>query len=310
MKIVRGSRQSVPNGSSSVIAIGNFDGIHLGHKKIIEKTISLAGKDGISVIYTLEPHPAKLLIPELAPPLLQTQKQKERMFERLGVEILIIEPFTKEFAVLKPRDFFRSIIKDRLMAREIVVGYDFTFGFHRLGKISDLKSLAERENIKVHVVDAVFVNEMLVSSTHIRILIERGDIETANTLLGRAYSIIGKVVKGRGVGQTLGFHTANLDTRNELIPPPGVYITKTQIWDKEYPSVTNIGFNPTFGTGNLSIETHILDFEENILEKEIEIEFYKKIRNEMTFPSVNDLREEIKKDILEARRFYGGRKER
>jgi riboflavin kinase/FMN adenylyltransferase len=307
MKVVNGSTNLSGVRKYPVITFGNFDGVHRGHQKIISKVLQLAGKhNGTGILYTFNPHPVKVLSPDLTPPLLQTTKQKREVLEALGLDLMIIEPFTRKLANLTAERYFKEIIVERLCAKEIVIGYDFTFGLHREGKVEDLEKFAAGSDIKVHVVNALFHKDSLLSSTHIRHFVEIGDLASATAMLGRPYAIEGKVIKGRGVGAEVGFHTANLTSENELIPPPGVYITSTKLMNtqKQHMSLTNIGYNPTFGGTNLSIETYLLDFTGNLLNHNIEVEFHKKIRREMTFESTGELRGQIEKDVVKARKFY------
>lgn len=306
MEILRGSDNLKSQPAYPVLTLGNYDGVHIGHRSIFKRVTDISvEKRGTSILYTFDPHPAKILAPELAPPLLQTPAQKYAAIAEAGIDILIVEPFTKKFAAVQPDEFFENIVIRRVGAKEIVVGYDFTFGFHRSGKIDDLERLADKNSIRVHVIDAVFMNESLVSSTHIRRLIAAGDLECANSMLGRPYSITGMVVKGRGIGSEIGFHTANLATTNELMPALGVYISTAILKDgKRLPSVTNIGYNPTFGGTELSIETHIINFNRSILGEEMELEFEKKIRREMTFESAGKLRQQIIEDVSKAREYH------
>ena len=307
MRILNGSGKIKSHLKYPVVTFGNYDGVHKGHIKIIKKVVECAKKrSGTSILFTFTPHPVKTLAPGLAPPILQTDGQKMELIDSMGIDIVVFEPFTKKLAELSADDFFHKTIVRNIGAKEIIVGYDFTFGQHRSGTTNELKMMAEKEGIKVSVIDAVFLRDSLISSTHIRHYIERGEMEAAKSMLSRPYAISGRVVKGRGIGSELGFHTANLKTDNELIPPPGVYITATYIRKPKtrYASITNIGFNPTFGTGELSIETHILDFKKNLLGRDIEVEFYKKIRREMTFESIEALRQQIEKDVIRARRYY------
>lgn len=310
MKVILGTSKLKRHYRYPVVTLGNFDGVHIGHRHIFENILKIAKKnDGTSILYTFDPHPVKILAPKLAPPLIQTREQKISTISSLNIDLTIIESFTKKFAKQSADHFFEKILVEKLGAKEIVIGYDFTFGSHRLGTVDHLKELSKKAGIKFHIVDAVFKGESLVSSTHIRHYIERGELESANLMLGRPYSVEGTVMKGRGIGAKLGFHTANLKTANELILPPGVYISKTFIKEsgKQHKSVTNIGFNPTFGGSELSVETHILDFNKTLVRSHLEISLYKKIRREMTFESTDALRKQIEADIEETRKYYAKR---
>lgn len=307
MKVINGSRNFKGPYRYAVATFGNFDGVHKGHQKIIKKVVKNARKNrGTAVLYTFDPHPVKVLAPELTPPLLQTQGQKKALLESLGLDIMIIEPFTKSFSENSAQKFFQEIIVERIRTKEIIIGYDFTFGLQRSANVEDLQKMADAEGIKVDIVNPIFHKNSLISSTHIRHFVEIGNLNATKTMLGRPYSIEGKVIKGRGVGAEIGFHTANLKSQNEIIPPPGVYITRTkkQKTKKAYMSLTNIGYNPTFKGTVLSIETYLLDFSGSLLGQKLEIEFLKKIRREMTFESPEELRSQIIKDIEKARKYY------
>lgn len=307
MKTIVGSKRLRGGLKYPVLTLGNFDGVHRGHQKIIKKVISIAKRNGgTSILYTFDPHPVSVLAPKLTPPLLQTVDQKTRILGDMGLDLVVIEPFTKELAHFSAADFFENIVIKRIGAGEIVVGYDFTFGRHRSGKIEDLERMASSAGVKVHVIDAVFLKDTLISSTNIRHYIKKGDVESATAMLGRPHSVEGIVIKGRGMGAKLGFHTANLKTGTTLMPPPGVYITATtpEKSGRKYPSATNIGYNPTFCGTDLSIETYLLDFDGNLLKQNMIVEFYKKIRREMTFDSADDLRRQITKDIAKIRRYH------
>lgn len=307
MKVVEGSNNICKTYRYPVITFGNFDGVHKGHQKILEKVIAIAkANHGTSILYTFDPHPVKILAPDLTPHLLQTKDQKISFLGTLGLDLLIVEPFNKKLAALTAELFFKKILIKNIQPKEIVVGYDFTFGLHRSGKIEDLERMASLEGIKVHVVDAIFHRNSLLSSTHIRHFIETGNLKSAKEMLGRPYSIEGTVIKGRGIGAELGFHTANLKPDNELLPPPGVYITKTAIkgGTKEFKSITNIGYNPTFGGTKLSVETYLLDFKGSLLGKHLKLEFLDKIRREMTFETMESLRDQIAEDVSKTREYY------
>lgn len=307
MKVIYGSKKLKGNIKYPVLTLGNFDGVHKGHQKILKLVMGIAKRHGgTGILYTFDPHPVKILAPELSPLLLQTMDQKIEILNSLGLGMLIIEPFTKGLAGLSAESFFDKIIVKRIRAKEIVIGYDFTFGQHRTGKAEEIEKMAASKGIKTHVVDAVFSKESLLSSTHIRHYVERGEMLLANAMLGRPYAMEGRVVKGLGIGAELGFHTANLKTENEIIPPPGVYITATTLkkTGKRYRSVTNIGYNPTVGGTMLAIETHLLNFKGDLLGQKMKLELFKKIRREITFETMDSLREQITKDISVTRKYY------
>jgi riboflavin kinase/FMN adenylyltransferase len=301
MKIIHGSNKLKSRIKSPVLTIGNFDGAHLGHQKIFRRLVDAAKKNhGTSVVYTFTPHPAKSIVPKSSPLLLQTEEQKMAALTDAKIDLCIIEPFTKSFSLLEPCDFFNKIILKRVKPVHVIAGHDLTFGRHRAGTIEMLRELCLKHKTAFSLVKPFFLKETLVSSTIIRKLLAAGEIETADKMLGRPYALTGTVVKGRGLGAEIGFHTANLKTENELIPLRGVYVTKTFA----HISITNIGYNPTFGGGDLSIETHILNFSGKLYGKKIEIEFYKRLRDEITFDSPLALSNQIKGDVATAKRYF------
>ena len=305
MHICQGSQNFPKLINKPVVALGNFDGVHIGHRRLIEKTIGEAEKSGgTSVVYTFDPHPVKILAPDECPPLIQTLKQRVDTFENLGLDYCVVEKFTQEFARQTAESFFETIILNRLHASAIVVGYDFTFGFHRHGTGKLLENLGSLHNVDVHVLDAQFFDETLVSSTNIRNLVMEGKVLAAGKLLGRCYSITGRVVKGRGIGKTLGAHTANIESENELVPKNGIYLTLTASGKNRHISVTSIGINPTFLNAPFSIETHLIDADINLLGQTITIEFLDFIRDQKAFDSQEELREQIKRDIKLARMLH------
>ncbi len=290
-----------------VVVFGNFDGVHLGHQELICRAKKKVERlDGTCVVYTFNPHPAKILAPKHPPCLLQTLEQKISSLEIMGVDVCVVESFTSDFSHMHAKNFFEDIIVGRLNASALVIGYDFTFGIHREGTADTLTHLANSNGIEMDKVEAQFRGETLISSTNIRRMLADGDINMANSLLGRPYSIEGVVVAGRGLGGALNAHTANINTCNELTPIDGVYITETIVegTDRVYPSVTSIGDNPTFPDSGFAIETHLLDIDMNILGKNIEIGFLKRLRDQVAFRSQQDLRERIKMDIDESRIFH------
>lgn len=292
-----------------VVALGNFDGVHVAHRLLISETLKKARDiGGASVVYTFDPHPVKVLASAECPPLIQTLEQRIASIESLGVDICVIETFTEKFAHQDAAEFFGEVIVSKLRAREIVIGYDFTFGLHRRGSVQTLAKLGEKTQVKVNVIDAQFLNETLVSSTNIRRLVMHGDVSEAAVLLGRPYSITGCVVKGHGIGRELGARTANIESENKLLPENGVYLTVTRMGEAIYPSITSIGTNPTFHNFPFSIETHMIDSKIEALGRTATIEFFKKMRDQIAFGSQEELKEQIKKDIDAARILHEGRK--
>lgn len=300
MKTIKGSIHFKKTKKPVVMTIGNFDGVHIGHQKIF-KSVSLSAKKlkGISVVYTFSPHPVRAIAPNACPKMLQTQEQKLETIEKYNIDMCTVEPFTASFSRISPKNFFNKIILKRFSPSKIIVGYDLTFGRHRTGTIELLKKLCVEHDVIFELINAVFFHETLISSTRIRRLISDGDVELADKMLGHPYSISGTVVKGRGIGGVLGFHTANLKTDNELTPSDGVYLTKTL----GHLSVTNIGPNPTFHGDETTVETHILNYSGNLVGKKIGVAFYKRLRDEIEFKGPIELRKQIKKDIIKAKLY-------
>jgi len=289
-----------------VVTIGNFDGVHRGHQTIFKKVIKRAHEiEGTPGVITFEPHPVKIMSPDKARPLITPLEQKQELILNQGIGLFIIINFSLEFSTVSATDFVRNILVDRLGAKEIVVGYDYVFGRNREGDIDLLKKMGKHFDFAVHQIGPVYVGKTLVSSTSIRDLVANGDITEAKRLLGRNYQIRGKVVKGRNRGGSLlGYPTANLMLSDELIPKKGVYIVTVDIEGKTYQGLTNIGYNPTFNNEQLSVETYILDFSKNILRNDIRLNFLFRLRDEITFPGIEELSEQIGQDVKNAREFF------
>ena len=270
----------------SVIAIGNFDGLHLGHQALLQKTIQIAKKSGqSSIAYTFTPHPRKALR-------LMSDAQKAQGMHDLGIDRVVFEEFTPEFAALSPADFIDQILLQQLQVSHLVVGPNFAFGTKASGNTAMLRV---DKRFETHLVDPVLISGEICSSSLIREAILWGNLDKARAFLGRPYSLTGKVVKGAGRGQQLGFPTDNLEVQQEIIPPLGVYFTYSKILGR---GATNIGKQPTFGATNpVHIETHFLNFSGSLSGQEIEIFFERKIRDEKKFDSVEALKEQIRQDL-------------
>lgn len=289
-----------------VVTIGNFDGVHWAHQAIFKKVIERA-KDlnGASVVITFEPHPIKVMSPNKAKPLITLLEQKRELVLNQGIDIFLLIRFTLEFAAISASDFVKGILVDKLGIKEIVVGYDYTFGNNREGNINLLKEMGQQFNFKVHEVGPIYVGKSLVSSTSIRNLIMEGKVSEARQLLGRDYQIRGEVIKGRNRGGALlGYPSANVRVEDELIPKEGVYVVTVDVGGKIYQGLTNIGYNPTFKGKTLSVETHIFDFSADILKQKIRINFLSRFRDEITFASIKDLSQQISRDVRQAREFF------
>jgi riboflavin kinase/FMN adenylyltransferase len=302
MKIVRGTKNIVRPISYPVVAIGNFDGVHMGHQIIFRQAAEIARKQaGTSIVFTFEPHPLKIIAPERVPPLLTTFRQKMELIEGCGIDQVVCADFTRQFADQQPRDFAKDVLVGLIGVREIVVGFDYAFGRGREGTIPYLKKMGEEFGFKVHVVEPIKLNDHLVSSSYVRELIEEGNVKAAKGFLGRNYSIRGPVVHGHHTGQAIGFPTANLDTTKMQIPGTGVYAVHILFEGNSFQGAVNIGFNPTFNRDRLSVEVHIFGFDQNIYGKEVEVTFVDRIRSEMTFQSAEELVVQIKQDIQTAK---------
>ena len=299
------------NITNPVITIGNFDGVHWAHQKIFKKIIERARDlHGTSVVITFEPHPVKVMFPEKAKPLITLLEQKKELVINQGIDIFLIIEFTLEFAGISARDFVKDILVDKIGIKEIVVGYDYTFGHNRKGNITVLREMSSLFNFNVHQIDPVYVGKVLVSSTSIRNLIMGGNVDEAKKILGRNYQIRGEVISGRNRGgPLLGYPTANLRLTDELIPKEGVYIVLIDIGGKIYQGLTNIGYNPTFKDKTLSVETYIFDLSANILKQKIKVNFLSRLRDEITFASSKELSQQIDQDVNQAREFFQKKKD-
>jgi riboflavin kinase/FMN adenylyltransferase len=294
--------------AKSVITLGNFDGLHLGHQELVRKVISRAKETGSqSVVVTFRPHPLKILAPEKCPPLLSIYEEKIRLFEQLGVDVLVKIPFSLEFAKMSPEDFVKGILCDLLGAKEIFVGFNYRFGRGREGNITILKTLGKRLGFTVREVEQVSLEGEVISSTKIRRLLKDGEVEHAARLLGRTYAITGIVVKGDGRGKGLGFPTANIAPKHAIIPADGVYAVRLLVRDKFYDGIANIGMRPTFDKHDRAIEVHVFDFNEDIYGEDISLYFIGKIREEKKFGSPEELIGQIRTDVETARAMLSDR---
>ncbi len=291
--------------ANPVLALGNFDGVHLGHQAIFRHVRSRAQAiQGTGMVFTFEPHPLRVLRPEHAPPLLSTFEQKMQLIAAEGIEIGLRIPFTDVFAQQQPDEFIQEVLCRTIGARELVVGYDFRFGHQRAGTVEYLQEAAATYGYKVTVVSAISVAGLTVSSSNIRQLVRRGEVEDASRLLGRYYAIEGSVVEGFRRGRTIGFPTANVQSINEIVPQTGVYAVRVTWRDKRLNGVANVGYNPTFGNEALSVEAHLFNFEADLYGETIRVEFVRKIRDERKFDSVDALIAQITQDAEQARAIH------
>lgn len=286
------------NFKNSVITIGSFDGIHLGHRKLMEYTKDFALElNSPSVVLTFHPHPLKVLHPEKKINLITTFEKKIELITETGMDYLIYITFTPEFANMPPEDFIKNIIVKKLNPLKIIVGHDFGFGVKKTGNINLLEKMSKEIGFELMVVEPVVIDNQIVSSTLIRRLVISGRVCAVKRFLGRHYSVHGLVVKGSGRGKKIGFPTANIIPEEELFPKDGVYVTQVMACGKIYDSVTNVGSNPTFDDVVRRIETYIYDFDGDLYDKEIEVFFVERLREEIKFDNISELESRIKKDI-------------
>jgi phosphoribosyl 1,2-cyclic phosphate phosphodiesterase len=291
----------------SVLAIGNFDGIHLGHQAILRTVSARAAESGsVATALTFDPSPRKVLRPESAPQRLSTNAQRMEWFGVEGLEAAVVMPFTMELARLSPEDFVVEILVRDLHVRTVLVGENFRFGHRQAGDVKLLRELGMRHGFEVVVIPPVIYRGEIVSSTAIRNAISGGDVTHAARLLGRPFVLTGEVVRGTGTGSRFTFPTLNLPPEQELLPARGVYVTRTLLEGetRSRRSVTNIGTRPTFNGSALTVETHLLDYSGEVPAKHIEVRFWKRLREEKKFTGPEELRAQIAKDILDARRFF------
>lgn len=292
--------------SPKIITIGTFDGVHIGHQKIIQRVIKRAKEENFeAVVLTLFPHPRMVLQKDNSIKLLHTINERVTMLKHLGIKHVVVKEFTTNFANLSAQDYVKTILIDELNTKHIVIGYDHRFGNNRSANITDLKLFAKRFNFKVEEISAQDIKAVTVSSTKIRIALDNGEIALANSYLGYNYFITGTVIKGKGLGRTIDFPTANIYVKAsyKLIPKDGVYVVKSKIEEQTVFGMMNIGINPTVNGKIQSIEVHFFNFEANLYNSELKIEFLKHLRAEEKFENIDALKIQLQKDKLDALNF-------
>jgi riboflavin kinase / FMN adenylyltransferase len=296
-----------PRWQQPVLALGNFDGLHRGHMKIIDRVRRRAGeRAGTPAAMTFEPHPPRVLRPDKAPPLLMTADQKIEALARSGMQGVAVVRFTEDLSRWDPEAFVRTVLVEWLHVAEVWVGANFLFGHERAGTFTVLRSLGARYGFRAEKIDPVRYKDFVVSSTRIRRLVSEGRVDEAGALLGHHYFIDGVVARGAGRGRELGFPTANIATANELVPPAGVYATTLTIDGIVHPSITNIGMRPTFGdVEHPVVETHVFDVNRDLYDSTVRLSFVQRLRDERAFPDVDALRAQIDADCRSARRLFG-----
>jgi riboflavin kinase/FMN adenylyltransferase len=290
----------------TVLTLGVFDGLHLGHQLIMRTLVNRAHAVGaVPTVITFDPHPRAVLHPESSPPLLQTLDQKVEGFGVLGVEQTIVVRFTPEFAMIRAQDFLRDLVKDRLHAKEVYLGRGFAFGHDREGNIELLRRVSKELGFFADEVPEVKFRNQRVSSSRIRELLAAGNVNLARRLLGRPYGVEGRVERGAERGSTLGFPTANLHPRNRVIPRNGVYVTGALIDGSWRKSVTNVGIRPTFGTDTEpSVETFVINWAGDLYGDVVRVRFLHRLRDERKFDSIDELKKQIELDVSRAQGYF------
>jgi riboflavin kinase / FMN adenylyltransferase len=303
MKIIRAANELEPKGRKVCLAIGFFDGVHLGHQQIIRQTISDARQhEGLAVAVTFDTHPSTVVASTRVPPLIYSLGQKLRVIESLGVDCLLLIHFDRKFSEQSGEEFVRGLARDFGQIQSLCVGNAFTFGHKRAGNVALLKAMGAELHFSVHGMAAVSLDEKTVSSTLIRERIASGDLDATGQMLGRDWALAGTVVRGDRLGHELGFPTANLEVAGLALPPNGVYAAHAQAGGRAHRAVVNIGTRPTLKnpTPQLRVEAHLLDFAGDLYGQELEIVFGEKLREEKKFASLEGLKAQIARDIAEA----------
>ncbi len=296
--IIINSLEEIKSFDKSVVTIGKFDGIHKGHKVLIEKTVSIAkGQNLKSIVITFKNSPLSYFLNTKTKEII-TEYDKMNLFESLGIDIVIDIPFDKNMAEISAEDFVKDILIEGLHAKRIIIGHDFAFARNREGNAQILKQLGLKYGFDVDIIGPVRIKEKRVSSTFVKELIQEGKVDEIQEYLGKNYTLEGEVIKAKQVGRTIGFPTANLKLKeNLLIPKRGIYATRVYISNEVYIGATNIGYNPTVNGNKMSIETNILEFNKDIYGETIKLEFLERIRDEKKFKNLDELKIQLKMDI-------------
>jgi riboflavin kinase / FMN adenylyltransferase len=307
MKVFR-TLESLPSFRNAVVTLGTFDGVHTGHRILIESITAEAKRlGGESVLLTFDKHPRTVIRPgEAEPKLLTTLDEKIALLENLGIDNLVVIPFTKEFSQLSARDFVAHFLVAKFHPSVIVIGYNHRFGHHRDGSIELLQKLSVENQFEVKEINKQLVNDIAVSSTRIRVALEEGDVGTANELLGYEYGLSGLVVKGNQRGRTIGVPTANVQPTDEhkMVPGRGVYVTMTTVNGHEHRSMTNIGVRPTVDGESEHIETHLIAYAADLYGQNVIVHFHKRLRDEQKFSDIDALKAQLEKDKEETERYF------
>lgn len=293
-------------GEEIVLALGFFDGVHLGHQALLKETIKIGNENGCKTgVLTFEEHPLELIFPKYAPWLITRNDDKIAMIKDLGIDFVFLNPFNETLMKLTPEKFVTEYLLKKYSVKDIVVGFNYNFGYKGTGTTDKLIALGKEYNFNVSIIPPCIINKNPVSSSFIRELISCGQVEDVKTFLGRNYAITGKVVEGKGLGHRYGIPTANIQLQKKrILPSTGVYYSHVYYNGQRYHGLTNLGFNPTFENHPFTIETYIFDFEKDIYDEEITVVFKKKIRNEIKFENIDELITQIKEDIKNIKDNY------
>ncbi len=306
MRVIENSQLAAGEFQRSVITIGNFDGVHRGHQALLRSVVVRARELGaVPIVYTFHPHPLKVLNPSFCPPLITSFEDRVALIAAQGIEAVVWARFDRAYAAREASEFARLTLSEHLGAREVWVGPDFAFGRERRGNIAFLEGIGGELGYTVRVIPIFCLDGEPASSTRVRQAIAEADFREAEHLLGRPYAIRGPVIHGAGRGRGMGYPTANVLPREECLPAPGVYAAWVLLGSAHEPAAVNIGPNPTFGGTETSIEAHLLDFEGNLYEQEVEVRFVARIRGEIAFRSAEDLVCQIEKDVEAVRGVLG-----
>ena len=298
MKVIHGIENYQPTGPA-VLTMGTFDGVHLGHQKILSKVIHIAkAQNALSVVLTFFPHPRMVLQPDISMRLIQTIQEREKALQKTGLDYLVIHPFSTEFSRLSADDYVKQILVEQLNVRKVVVGYDHRFGRNRTASLEDMYHYADIHEFEVIEINAEKIESTAVSSTKIRKAIDEGNIELANTYLGHSFTIEGMVIDGDKRGRELSYPTANIDLQNphKIVPKQGVYLVKSNLEDRIIYGMMNIGTKPTFNAAMPSIEVHFFDWNGNLYGQAVQVELLKWVREERKFNTVEELQTQIQAD--------------
>jgi riboflavin kinase / FMN adenylyltransferase len=289
----------------AVVTIGNFDGVHLGHQQILHAVLDRARRaDALGAVLTFDPHPARVLRPAEAPALLQTVPQRLAAIEAAGIDAALVMQFNAELSKVSPEDFVRRFLLDAMAAQTVLVGGNFRFGHWGAGDVKLLGELGGRWGFAVEIVHPVIENGVVVSSTAIRSAVREGRVDDARRMLGRPYALEGEIRTGTGQGRKLVVPTLNLATDQEVLPKKGVYATEALVAGKTYRAATNVGIRPTFDGARITIESYLFDFSENLTGGKFEVRFWQRLRDERKFSGPAELREQVLKDIEQAKKYF------